>query len=355
MEKQAEHSGISRQKFLVSREGRYIRWVFGGAIAGFVTVSALFAALGQTEYLPPPPLANNLCIDEKLAFLRDHPPVDPNFLVVGSSIAWRNIDSSVVARDMPGSRPVNGAFCAMSIHQAAATAEWLIEQWTSIEEVLLIVGPQDFKNCRDPARVFDFDDASQFVFERKPSWRFYLRYFDPVSLLRNAILRARRANDPLTQARSVALTEYGDGPIETRGRDLLFGHLPKLDQLCFDALYSLATRLSNEGRKVMVVATPIHPEWTALYDADGAVRDNFARGVEKALMNTGAEYWNAEEAGILSGADAFVDAVHMRWSAAGNFTKQILRELHPADMNHVRRKDAGKSKAVIPCPGADHE
>jgi hypothetical protein len=319
---------ISPSTRLASSAGSYIRCFLGGVITTLAALAALYGGIAQTEYLPPPPLSNNLCVDEKLAFLRDHPPHEPDFLVAGSSIAWRNIDSSVLARTMPGSRPVNGAFCGMQIHRAAMAAEWLIEQWPSIDDVLLVTGPQDFISCSDTAMVFDLEDASRFVFEREEAWSFYLRYFDPVSFVRNAVLRAKKPNDQLTQARATALTTYGDGPLKSRGSKLGFGHLPRLDQRCFDALRSFAQELSREKRELMVVATPLNPRWKAVYDAAGTDRNGFAQDVSNALAGTGAKYWNADEAGAVALPEAFYDAIHMRWFAANIFTEQVLREIH---------------------------
>lgn len=333
-----------------SSAGRYIRWLGGGAIATLAALAGLYAGTAQTEYLPPPPLSNTLCIDEKLAFLRDHPPVRPDFLVVGSSIAYRNIDSSVLARKMPGSRPVNGALCGVRIHQAVATAEWLMEQWPSVDEVLLLVGPQDFENCRSAAAVFDFEDATRFVFKHEAAWKFHLRYFDPVSFVRNALVRAQRPDNLLDRVTGTVLTSYGDGPIQSPGGALRFGHLPSLDQSCFDALRSFAMKLSSEGRTVMAVATPLHPEWKASYDAAGTVRHGFAQSMSKALAGAGAAYWDADKAGVLSSPEAFFDAVHLRWSAADNLTEQILLQVHP---HHTRHPRVDKASMVNPCPRAD--
>ena len=335
MNTQVELGATIPRAHVASSAGSYIRWLFSGAIATLAALGALYGGIAQTEYLPPPPLSNNLCVDEKLAFLRDHPPQEPDFLVAGSSIAWRNIDSSVLARTMPGSRPVNGAFCGMQIHQASVAAEWLIEQWPSIDEVLMVTGPQDFISCPGSAIVFDLEDASRFVFEREASWSFYLRYFDPVSFVRNAVLRAKKPNDQLTQARATALTAYGDGPLKSRGGRLGFGHLPRLDQRCFDALQSFAQKLSREKRELMVVATPLNPRWKAMYDTAGTGRNGFAQDISEALAGTSAKYWNADEAGAVSFPEAFYDAIHMRWFSANKFTEQILREIHRRDTRQM--------------------
>lgn len=345
MNARVEQNTINPRTRLASSAGSYIRWLLGGTIVTLAALGALYGGIAQTEYLPPPPLSNTLCVDEKLAFLRDQPAQQPDFLVAGSSIAWRNVDSSVLARAMPGSRPVNGAFCAMQIHQAAMAAEWLIEQWPSIDKVLMVTGPQDFINCSDSASAFDLEDASRFVFEREATWPFYLRYFDPVSFVRNAVLRAKKPNDQLTQARATALTAYGDGPLTSRGGSRLgFGYLPRLDQRCFDALQSFAQELSGDGRELMVIATPLNPKWKATYDPEGAGGNGFANRISKAVTGTGATYWNADEAGVVSSPEAFYDAIHMRWFSAGEFTEQILREIHSGALATC---DAARTGSVI--------
>src|SRR5688500_15788249 len=109
----ADLAGLARPS---RAERRYLGMVAGGAVLALITLGGFYSALHQTGHLPPPPLSNNVCADEKLMFLRDHPPDNPNFLVIGSSVAWRNFDSSVVAREVPGARPLNGAFCGMQVH-----------------------------------------------------------------------------------------------------------------------------------------------------------------------------------------------------------------------------------------------
>ena len=186
-------------KGLCGLERRYLATILGGAVMGLAALVGLYIGMGFTQDMPPPSLANTLCIDEKLEFLRGRPQINPNVLTVGSSIAWRNIDSAVLAENLPDAQPLNGAFCAMRVHQSLAVGEWFIQRWPSIDEMLLVVGSQDFVDCRDSAEVFDFESAHDYTFAGKPSWSFYLRYADPVSFIRNAIERAKRPDDPLTE------------------------------------------------------------------------------------------------------------------------------------------------------------
>ena len=181
----------------------YLVAILGGATTALALFCAFYGTLYVTGHLPPPPLTNNVCADEKLVFLRQNPPVDPNFLVLGSSVAWRNIDSEVIAANLSDARPLNGGFCGLQINQSAFIAGWMIDQWPSIRQVLLVVSPMDYTRCMGSGQVFDPDDARRFVLERQPMWSFYLRYFDPISLRRNIERQIRdREQDRASEDRS---------------------------------------------------------------------------------------------------------------------------------------------------------
>ncbi len=62
--------------------------------------------LERTENLPPPAFSNNLCVDEKLDFLRSKPIASPNLLVIGSSVAWRHVDGDALVREIPDANPL---------------------------------------------------------------------------------------------------------------------------------------------------------------------------------------------------------------------------------------------------------
>jgi hypothetical protein len=321
-----EHTGLVGKATRLSGT-RYLVAVAAGGLAALIMLASSYGALHLAGYLPPPPLSNNVCVDEKLTFLRKHLPKDPNLLVLGSSVAWRNIDSAAFARTVAGARPINGGFCALQMNQSAFIAGWMIDHWPSIKTVLLIVSPLDYYRCQGTAQVFDPVDVNRFVFEGAAAWSFYLRYFDPVSLVRNI----KQLASYREQARDLEVvrgyTEYGDGPLDTtRDRGLFYGAVSKLDTTCFDTLRELATQFTQQGRKLVVIATPIHPEWKALYDPHGHARRQWWSQIAAALDGTGAGMWNADDANLLD-ARAFTDAVHLRWSAAGQFTEAIIRQL----------------------------
>lgn len=327
LEGPAKRAASRQRKLSRTAPGRYLAWILGGAVGALAAFCALYGALYVTGYLPPPPLSNNVCTDEKLVFFRENPPAEPNLLVIGSSVAWRNIDSSVIARELPGRQPLNAGFCGMQVHQSAFIADWMLHRWPSVDQLILVVSPLDYTACRSSGAVFDQADADKFVFDRAAAWIFYLRYFDPVSLNRNI----RRQAEDREQARILkvdrSFTKYGDGPLDTNeNRGLFYGPFPALDPTCFDALRELAMGLAGEGRDLLVVATPVHPGWKSQYDPDGMLRADFDRQLAAALTGTGAHFWNADGAGVLDTA-AFTDAIHIRWDAAKILTSAVVARL----------------------------
>src|SRR3954468_17612279 len=141
----AANDAASGDEFPPRRALRYFAAVLAGAllfVGGYFGSLLVFAARGR---LPPPPIANNVCIDEKLAFLRDHPPASPNLLAIGSSVAWRQFDSATVAAEVPALRPFNGAFCGLRVSQAFFVADWLLDRFDSVRTVVLVASPYDFQ------------------------------------------------------------------------------------------------------------------------------------------------------------------------------------------------------------------
>lgn len=306
--------------------GAYLAATVAGGLACIASIFGVFLLLDVAGRLPPPPISNNLCIDEKLAFMRDRPAVAPNVLVLGSSVAWRSVDGQSLAA-VHGVHPVNGGFCGLRMNQAEFVGDWLLDRMPSVRSVVVVASPFDFVGCKvNPRAVFNRAAADEFVYGGAWRWGFYFRFFDPVSMVRNAIhlpdMRSNRDEfDPLV------FTQFGDGPLTNAGqRGLVYGALPDLDPVCFGALGRLARRLSAEGRKLTVVATPLHPDWKAAFDRDGAVRGRFNAAVLAALQGTGMRYWNGDAESPMGGTE-FSDALHLRWPSVRTFTRTFARAL----------------------------
>lgn len=307
---------------------RYLVVLLTASIATVAAFFCLLLALERTGHLPPPPIANNICIDEKLAFLRQHPPEVPNVLVIGSSVAWRHFDGAAVVAAAPGTRPLNGGFCGLRANQTVFVANWLLDRLPTVRDVIMIASPQDFETCRmHPAALFDKEGADSFVFANAWRWSFYFRYFDPASLVRNMQrVAAMRANiDPIN---SLVFTRFGDGPLDTTASKatLEYGEVRGFDPSCFIALQSLARRLASEDRRLVVVNTPLHPEWKRRYDPQGTLLRSLEGNVLAALVGTNGHYWDGDSVAPME-AQAFIDGIHLRWSAVRVFSEALARAL----------------------------
>lgn len=305
----------------------YVVAVVSGMLATLGIFCLFLFSLDATGNLPPPAFSNSLCADEKLNFMRDNPMEDPNLLIVGSSVAWRHVDSEVLSDQAPGVKPFNGAFCGLHANQTLHVADWLLDREPSVEAVVMLVDPLDFANCSTvPDAVFDRRDADDFVYGDAWRWQYYLRYFSPVSLTRNAAqVKKQRSNE--IEMNPLVITRFGDGPLNTaQSRGLFYGQPDPLEPDCFSALRELAERLEGEGRSFMVVATPLHPRWKEKEDPTGEFIASFDRALIDTLDGTGARFWDADNEWAAS-PEAFVDAIHMRWSAVQMFSKELATHL----------------------------
>lgn len=282
--------------------------------------------LGVAGLLPPPQIANNLCADEKLAYLRTHRFQDPVVLAVGSSVTWRGFDGEAVTQVTGGRRAtLNGAFCGLKMNQIAFTARYFVARYPSVRDVITIVAPQDFTECaRTRERVFDPDDADDYVYRGAAVFPLYLKYFDPITLVKNAlILKALRDGELALD--SMEFDPYGGAPLDTAlsRPDLVYNALPPLDPACFRDLRRLATLLASEGRRLIVVTAPVHPAWVERYDPQRAMMTNLADGIQTALAGTTAVFWDAHRAFAVAN-DQFIDAIHIRWAAAKELSRALV-------------------------------
>lgn len=314
---------------------RYLLSLFAGLVGAMTVFCLTLLALDRTGNLPPPAFSNISCADEKLSFMRNNLIQSPNLLIIGSSVAWRHVDGNVLTQALPAVRPMNGAFCGLFANQSTYVGNWLLDREPSIRSVVMIADPQDFAGCwRVPTAVFNREHVDPYVYENASPWSHYLRFFSPKSLARNALtVKAQRAGqiewDPLV------FNRFGDGPLETTNtRELLYGRPEPLDPSCFEALHDMGARLAGEGRQLMVVSTPLHPQWKEKYDPDGTFLADFDKRILDTLSITGGTYWNADK-DWSTPVTSFVDAVHMRWSAAQQFSGALAEQIRNAAVGAV--------------------
>jgi hypothetical protein len=298
---------------------------------GALSVIALFGvalvSLDSVGRLPPPQLANTLCIDEKLRFLHassafDAPSFQPTVMAVGSSVSWRTFDGEAVERATAGrAQPFNGGFCGLKMHETAFSTRYFLTRYPSVRDVVTILAPQDMTDCRNSrAQLFDPADVDGYVYGDAWVFPLYLKYFDPFTFVKNVIF---------TQAGfrwGLVFDRFGGSPIDTEERSarLVYGALDAYDPECFRALSDLATELRADGRRLVVATMPLHPAWLDLYDPQRRHVPQFEQRIDAALAGTGAVHWRP--LAFTLEADDFVDAIHIRWSAAQDFSRALVEE-----------------------------
>lgn len=307
---------------------RYLVAVVVGLLGALAAFCLFLYGLHRTGNLPPPAFSNSLCVDEKLNFLRQSRLADPNLLVIGSSVAWRHFDGQTIVNADAGSRPLNGAFCGLHANQSVYVANWLLDREPTVKRVVMIVDPLDFSGCwRVRGAVFDRADVDAYVYGQALPWMYYMRYFSPVSLVRNA-LSVKGKRNGLNEWDPLEFNRYGDGPLRPEGsRNMYYTRPEALDQSCFASLHKLAMRLKSESRDLTVVTTPLHPDWKTQQDPDGQFLADFDQRLNASLAGTPALYWNADRE-WQPPVDGFVDAIHMRWSAAKAFSAKLGEVLY---------------------------
>lgn len=326
-ERAASTVGRERSGALLSKWTRYLLVVAATFAAMLVAFIGVLAGLDWRGTLPPPAIVNEVCADEKLRWLRDNPTMDPNLLVVGSSVAWRSVDSEVFAARDPSARPLNGGMCHASVNQTEFVTGYLLRHFPAVRTVVAVVTPQDFVDCSGTSsQLFDPATADAYAFDRRWAYRFYVTQFDPVSLAREAVaIRAMR--DGRNRFDPLVMTPYGDGPLNAdSSQGLVYRELARYDPACFRALHGLAEMVTSSGRRLLVATSPLSPAWSERYDPQGHRYDQLVAGVQGALAGTKAVFWNGSQS-VEGDPSAFTDAIHVNWPAAQRYTAQLAAAL----------------------------
>jgi hypothetical protein len=301
-----------------------------GALGVIALFGVTLVALEGAGRLPPPQFANNLCIDEKLRFLRssaifDDPAFAPEVLAVGSSVTWRTLDGEAVERATSGrARFFNGGFCGLKVNETAFTMRYFLERYPSVREVVTVLAPQDLTDCRaSDTRVFDAADVDRYVYGNAWVFPLYLKYFDPFTFAKNVALIANK--DVFRWNRG--FDRFASLPMDTTDTPerLVYGKLDAFDPACFEALRDLAVELRDGGRRLIVATMPMNPAWVSRYDPQRRLMWQFTQRVREALAGTTATLWDSHAALALRRED-FLDAIHIRWSAARNYSRALVRE-----------------------------
>jgi hypothetical protein len=207
------------------------------------------------------------------------------------------------------------------MNETAFTTRYFLDHYPSVREVVTILAPQDMTDCRTARKeLFDPDDADRYIYGDAWVFPLYLKYFDPFTFIKNAVLMKTKFRWGLVFDR------YGGSPIDTEERSarLVYGALDAYDSTCFAALRGLATELRAEGRRLVVASMPMHPAWLERYDLQRQRMPQFEQRIDEALAGTGATYWRPKSFALEP--EDFVDAIHIRWTAAQDFSRALVEE-----------------------------
>lgn len=302
------------------RATAYIASVAVGVVASLATLVLGLAGLDWAGSLPAPPLANNVCVDEKLRFFRDAPALRPQIVALGSSVTWRHFDGAAFPQHGDTPAALNAGFCGLQVNQTLYTARLLLDWYPSTHSLIFIVSPPDFVNCSERnTKLFDDDAADAYVRRRWPTYSFYGIYFDPLSLTKNTVLLATRRGDG-----SLAYDRYGTSFItEHPNRGLHYGEV-SFDPDCFQALTELAAFAQQRGKALYVVLQPIHPEWEQRFDPSGEQMRAYRAAILRAIDGSTARLLDADHELSLE-PEYFTDAIHLSKQGAQAFSRWIAQ------------------------------
>jgi hypothetical protein len=301
--------------------------------AGAVAIIALFGItlllLDRAGILPPPQIANHLCVDDKLRFLRTSQLFDPadfapTVLAAGSSATWRSLDGEAVESAAAHARFFNGGFCGLKLNETAFAARYFLARYPSIREVVTILAPQDMTECQKAdARFFDPATVDRYVYGGGLVFPLYLQYFDPFTFVSN-VFRIAADRDVRWDG---GYDRFAGLPMDTTETPdkLVYGALDPFDPACFEALRALALELRAAGVRLVIATMPVNPAWLQRYDPHQRRMAELANRLEQALDGTSATLWKAHTNLSLQRAD-FLDAVHIRWTAARAYSRALVRE-----------------------------
>jgi hypothetical protein len=298
--------------------------IAAGFTVAFAAIASVFGAVGVLwpERLPPPAISSLAVIDEKLRFLRGRPELDPQILAVGSSITWRQLSGEEFARN---GRFLNAGMVKLKAHHTAAMAEFFLDRYRSVGELVTLVSLPDFEDCSDAALMFDPDDALRYAFDGWPSSYFYLRYFDLQRYVRTARTLVEKR---VPMSGELYIDDYGSGPIQI-SRELDLGlryHDIYPDPHCTASLVALAAKAAARDVDVMIVFSPIHPDYRALHPVSMQAMAQLVEDVRTAATPYGAKVLSLFDDPRFTARD-FYDAFHLQWDAVDDLSRVVANTL----------------------------
>jgi hypothetical protein len=290
-----------------------VRYLVVVAATLFFTAAGILGVLWGLDIAgrkPPPAFTNSNRFDAKLEFLRDTPPIRPTHLVVESLMAWRNLAVETVTKQHPNAKPLNGAFCGLSMHQIAFTTCFLLKRFPTATDVRLLLDPFDMSACRSKKTdIFDSADVSA-----------YLSGADDLSFYFSTSMSTRSSKTHLALNRC----SPPNAPLDNHElRDLVYGPAPIIQPACETALAAFATDVEKSGKRLFVVTMPLLSDWSDKYDPGSSAKAQLASVIGRALDGTSATFWDGWSKIVLP-TEYYSDATHLQGKAVPGFTRQLV-------------------------------
>ncbi len=298
----------------------------GALIAVFFAVAVL-----APQHMPAPAISHLVQMDEKLRFIREHPELNPRVVAVGSSVAFRQLDGKTMdALGVPGEF-FNGATVYLKVHQTRELVKFYMEHFPRVKTVVLLTGIPDFEECREePSTVFDRRQAARYAFDRWPNLYFYLRHFSIQRYVQTGLSLPERRR-PLTG--DLYMDGYGSGPVELPPDvelGLRYGAI-RMDPTCLESLVALSKETTARGIDLLIVFTPINPEYRQKYPESATVLCRIAKNTMAQTAGDRTTVLPLQDSPRFAASD-FYDAFHVEWPAVPALTALIAAELgtpHP--------------------------
>jgi hypothetical protein len=317
-----------KQPAAVANFRSYLTGLLGGGLLTLAALGAGFGALAWSDRLAAPPISKIEHLDEKLRFLRRNPEIDPSLIVIGSSMAWRQFDAEPFAAKLGQGHVLNGATAFLKIHQTRFLTSFYMDSFPRLRTIVLMLGPTDFQNCTSiPADLFDPDEVRGYVFEQDSPAPLYLRYFSPAHYLR----RARDYEERLVPMRGdLFMDSYGSGPMQWTPemmKGLRYGD-QDFDRACIHELHKLLSEIKSRNIRPVVVFSPLHPEFRQRYSETIQQLKQIAAQVKAEIQ--ASDFFDMTE----NNAEAadFFDAIHLQWTAARVFSRQLVSLVLPGQI-----------------------
>ena len=296
---------------------RFALWLLPALVLGIAGFGVLLWSLARADRLPPPPLTADACIDEKFKFLAEHDIRDVDFIAVGSSVTWRNLDMTAFKKAGLAKRPLNAAPCYLHVSETVSYTAFLLKGIPTVRTVVSVMAPRDFDQCAKPREdFFPATLAAAYVFNGLPALPIYLANSKPDKFVRSVLrIKGLRKNEML-------MDDYGSSFMR-QPRTWL--PEPVLADKCFEARAELERVVEEAGATLIVATVPLQPEWQARYDPKRTFINSFEERVQSALTAPSTLFIRGSRSATESLRHG--DAVHYIWDSAVKYSALLVNEI----------------------------